>query len=553
MAETTITAAREARVLLYAQLDPARLERAIQALMTRLHPKMISVDGAGGDDGRDMHRTGGSGLELYEVKSFTARLTPGQRRQVQRSLSRVAEHEPASWTLVVPLNPSPAEERWFAQLGAAFPTIELRWWGQSWLDGHFAAHLDLVSFVEGADAQVLARAAQFSQETAVLAGGLTDLAARSSALGRLGDEISPFWRYKLTVDGESVTQELVPKHSDAATLDPISIHTGLSFPRDDAAAERVMAQLREAIDVGGDVTVPAEYVTRFDVQASSDATARLLGTERPLPANLTFTSLPSSEGLPMLVELELLDRDEAVVSVLPLTLTDHLGGLRGMTLRGVDASQIVEFSLVLRDDPSDPGRLQMTFRSVRGRLPHEVLPALRFLQRAELGNKLRLRSGPTVFGSTHTASSLDARPSDELIEFVEDLETIATKTGTLLRIPDLRDGTDVRDVHTAAELLRGHRVPLLGDVFTLTLRPGGVDGFLAKVPEEGGQLLLVCDYLVTVGGQQVNIGRWSLHGPAMTLVNRDELQMAAPSLEIQAQFRCFPGTGMTWGPAPAGA
>ena len=50
--------------------------------------------------------------DAFELKSFTGRITLGRRKQVERSIKRTAALGSARWTLVVPVDPTPAEEKW---------------------------------------------------------------------------------------------------------------------------------------------------------------------------------------------------------------------------------------------------------------------------------------------------------------------------------------------------------------------------------------------------------------------------------------------------------
>lgn len=106
-------------------LDPARVERAIKMLARRLHPTAQGIDGAGGDGGRDVRWDSPEGLVIFEVKSYSARLTNNQKRKIKASLRNAAAHNPVQWVLVVPLDPSPAEESWFDGLRKEFAPIAL--------------------------------------------------------------------------------------------------------------------------------------------------------------------------------------------------------------------------------------------------------------------------------------------------------------------------------------------------------------------------------------------------------------------------------------------
>ena len=125
-------------LLNWADLNAANVERVAQ-LLVREACGATSIDGAGRDDAQDLRHDGPSGLTIFEVKSFTKRLTKNQQRQILKSLSRAVElHHPYRWVLVIPLNPSPAELAWFDGLHAKFPGLELEWYGLDWLDGKIA-------------------------------------------------------------------------------------------------------------------------------------------------------------------------------------------------------------------------------------------------------------------------------------------------------------------------------------------------------------------------------------------------------------------------------
>ncbi|MYX15237.1 hypothetical protein GTY67_17885 [Streptomyces sp. SID8374] len=110
-------------------------ETAVAVLLNLLDRDILRVDGAGGDGGRDAQfRRDDGTLAIYEMKSFTGRLDRSRRRKVERSLARAAEHGPTSWTLVVPIDPNPAELDWFEGLRSQYP-FPLSGYGLNWLRG----------------------------------------------------------------------------------------------------------------------------------------------------------------------------------------------------------------------------------------------------------------------------------------------------------------------------------------------------------------------------------------------------------------------------------
>ncbi len=172
-------------------LDPLTVERAIKLLIRRLHPTAQGIDGAGGDGGRDIRWDSAEGLVIFEAKSYPTRLLKSAKRKIEGSLTEAAAHGPVRWVLVIPLDPTPAEESWFDDLRAKFPGIALEWRGRDWLDGHFAEHADLRRYVEGSDYDLLQRARELDHERAALANGATDLVARVNAWSMAGPASCP--------------------------------------------------------------------------------------------------------------------------------------------------------------------------------------------------------------------------------------------------------------------------------------------------------------------------------------------------------------------------
>lgn len=127
--------------------NPSDFERLVKLLLQRLHPTGEVLDGRGGDGGREFQVRTRDSLTLYEAKSFIGRITernPKRRAQVERSLVSAAQHQPDTWHLIVPIDHSPDELKWFDGLRTGFPFVD-RWLGQTWLEEQLAQHEDLVS------------------------------------------------------------------------------------------------------------------------------------------------------------------------------------------------------------------------------------------------------------------------------------------------------------------------------------------------------------------------------------------------------------------------
>ena len=137
----------------FKQLSPSQYERMVSVLLSR-EIQALREDGAGGDGGRDCYFTDAAGTHVYELKNFTGRMTPGRRRQVKRSLVRAMSRAPRTWTLVVPIDPTPSEQRWFESLHAEV-SVRLDWKGRAWLEEKLAQYPDIARYFTGAAEEVM--------------------------------------------------------------------------------------------------------------------------------------------------------------------------------------------------------------------------------------------------------------------------------------------------------------------------------------------------------------------------------------------------------------
>jgi hypothetical protein len=116
-------------------------------LIMRLYPRANSVNGKGGDEGLDTYIGNIDGvLHAFQHKYFLNGLGSSQRRQIISSLSTVTRlHVVASWTLMLPADLTPAEQRWFNKLQEDYPTVPLTCWGKTRLFDLLVVHRDLAA------------------------------------------------------------------------------------------------------------------------------------------------------------------------------------------------------------------------------------------------------------------------------------------------------------------------------------------------------------------------------------------------------------------------
>ncbi len=124
--------------------SPSQVEGLVAAWLTRVVAGAQRVDGAGGDDGADVRAPVDGGVRVFEIKSFYRRLTVGNKRQISRSLANAVQRQPdmVRWTLVLPLDLTPAEIKWFEQTLAASVQVDIDCIGRTALEAGLNAHSD---------------------------------------------------------------------------------------------------------------------------------------------------------------------------------------------------------------------------------------------------------------------------------------------------------------------------------------------------------------------------------------------------------------------------
>ncbi len=217
----------------WTELEPLQVQKLISALLVSLMTGAYAVEGSGGDDGADVVRPVDGGVHVYEIKSFTATLRPGQKSQVRKSLTTAREHRARMllWTLVIPHDPTPAEERWLAETLAPLAGVPVAWMGRTQLEAAFAEHPHLArAFLPGSSqSRALELLAQYHQEQAGLAAGVPDAVERGGKLRELLAEVDPDFDFDLDLHAGETTIHVVPRDalhvrppSDRRHAEPVS-------------------------------------------------------------------------------------------------------------------------------------------------------------------------------------------------------------------------------------------------------------------------------------------------------------------------------------------
>ncbi|MEV5441288.1 hypothetical protein AB0N23_01835 [Streptomyces sp. NPDC052644] len=490
--------------------NPRLSESLVTLLVMRLRERAQPVDGTGGDGGRDLFEETDDGeLVVYEAKSFTGRMTPQRRQQVRRSLVSAARHQPDHWDLLVPIDPNPAEQRWFDGLRAEFGFVR-HWRGRSWLDEKCAAHPDLVRYAlqESAD-YILERIAEARAERDVLAGGISDYIERARALHGRVQEISPHYAVhtSLNADGRTVVH-LAPRGPGPDGQDAIRFIGQFRFAEDDLQATLRKQRFEEVMRFGGEVELTADNLSQTTLSGPAG-----LGLERVAVGGVRIASPRQELTSPLRGQVVVQLPSGVPLASLPVCFTQRVSGLDGGTLHGSDMTGVM--CVRLRYSHRDcSAQLKFAFQPPEAAMPQTLVPVLRLLSQATPGHFMELAFAGEPAGRMRapvsrgmTPRGWDAGEARLWADAFDDLSQLQSRIGRFFPVPDDFTKRDAREVRDILLLLDGEETVLRGGTVSVDVDSAEALDELGGV--RTGMFRVTAGYqglLFTLGEQQIDLG-----------------------------------------------
>lgn len=413
-------------------LEPGTYEDMVAALVSRLHPESQRIDGSGGDGGRDVLVPTDDGLVVFELKSFTGRMNPSRRRQVEASLRRASEHEPAEWCLVMPIDPTPGELDWFRGVAQGY-RFACRWLGRCWLDGEMAAKPEIARYYAHGQRyeweELVEMLRGISAEPPAIGDGIARTAAEraSSIVDRLND-LDPQYVFALNLEPGGRTHVSVMGRYPGAEEDRPWFSARLEFA-DTPDGEQARRSVQESLNFGTPVVIPAEYIAELTLDVPEGLGARLEDYEMLL-------SSPAPDVVEeVTVALAAVDPTGSVLRHLPLRVEDASRGVRGAQISLRDRSGAVDATLRFDTYGSIVG-LKWHYSQPDDYLPLDLLPAVQFAAAVEAGARIAaivngVTVGPENPGSVRFGEHGDA---DRFARLLEHLANVQMRTGVLFNV-----------------------------------------------------------------------------------------------------------------------
>lgn len=529
-------------------LDPNKVERAIKSLILEMHDGARPIDGSGGDGGRDLRWDSPDGLVIFEIKSYVDRLGTPQRRNIKDSLRTASQHRPARWVLVLPLDHSPAEEKWFDQLGTEYPDTDLVWYGRTWLDVEFSKREYLRRMVEGDSYRLHELAREFDKEQAALVGGLPDAVDRISKIVVQAQDLSPYWIAEVTVGPNRLHVQYRERYPGAGLLDPVTPEPRYLFPSEDAEAADAHERLKDFHDYGGDIEIDGKYVVGFDLNVSPESRALFEMATQGETERLRLTSTPVQLEHPLLLQLAVVASSGMIKYRLNLQTEPPTVGNRGLRAHGTDPTGAIQIVATIdRPEFGSTHRAEFSIKGIAGKFPYVIRPAFDiFGHLTDDGDRLELRVNDQSMGEASglTAFLAEARHSAQVLAALEHLQTYAQMS---FPVPDDLTYEDAFDLLFAAKLLTGEPVRAANTRVGLTIRADKLEDFLASHAAQtpGALTAGLPDYALQLGPHRLTLGAVTAVAPKMALTNLHELRAAVGTgAEPTAWYECTDGEGI---------
>ena len=478
----------------FERLAPGKYEDMVSVLLCRLL-QAHRVDGSGGDEGRDCYFPGEHGTDAFELKSFTGRMTPARRRHVKESLARAMKTGPRTWTLVVPIDPTPEEQRWFDSLGTGL-TAQLEWLGKNWLKAHLAQFPEIIRYFSSAEEEVVRILTKISGENA-LPDDAAGLAQRFAGQVSRLNEIDPYYWFGFVITPGAATVTAHPRYPDAPRDRPITVAATLQFD-DSPVQQEAREALADFMKFGTPVTIPADSITSLAVDAPAglggEFSGETLSLDGTLPPGMSQAAavllrVPAQPPVRHTIRLDVTGRSAGPAGGLRVLARDR-SGLLALDLR---------FDTVKRTCQA-----HLAYQYYVGVSPHDAVPVLRFCAAVAAGQEMAITDPAGNIIVTSSGSFGPATWPERYIQCAEMLAKVQQLTGTSFPLPAAFTAEEQRDLHYARALLDGEDVQAQWSGMIAPLAASAVDNLLAQIEEQGNPFSFIAatpETLQVAGGQ----------------------------------------------------
>lgn len=547
----------------WSTLHPAQIEQIVGVLLAREHPHSNRLRPGQGDGGIDVLVPAGDGrVDVYQIKSFAAALTPSQRSQIKRSLRRVADNtsvDVRDWYLTLPLNPTPNDLAWLAELDAGVG-FNCEWFDLGKIDALAAAYQDVIDFyvhdgrirLEATIERLRALSGLSpAQSDRVVHPG--DLIESLRSVHQLLNRDDPHYSYDFHVTAASTAS--VPRvppptlvatwglHSatDAITFD---IHARYHHATDDRPLPVTFTVHTEHLDdaAASEWDRMLRYGTQATLTAPAVSNARIglpfsLGDDHEVALLRIGPGIPDW-ARPYQLRLGVADPNDRPIAEVTLDMQPVTRGLRGgWRINGAAPYHAFQLDVVGDTTPTPDTAVAMQLNlkvgELTGQPPAGLRTSVHFLAALRHPNRLNFLPvhGPPVAAPIEITTS-EPPVIDELVTLIDALADLQDHAAAHLVTPDL----DQLEPEAVAAILRGARL-VRGETLEGRWQQQSITYAVddaPEVPDGPVQLHLGGDYRLQVGEQTVVLSPLTTVLLAATLTTTSETDDSITVLAVPA-------------------
>ncbi|MFF1768432.1 hypothetical protein [Streptomyces sp. NPDC058249] len=521
----------------WADLDPAKIEDIVSVLISRLHPEVQRIDGAGGDGGRDVQVPLSSGLVIYEVKSFTGRLSDSRKSQIKRSLKKAAAHKPKQWHLVMPLDVTPNELEWYNGLKAEYQFVSDFTRGRTWLDSILSRRPEIARYYIGdSNSEIVNYLREIREEEAAFSNGVPDAVERIKRLVSRLNEVDPHYTFGFHVSPAGEVKSEVHARYPGAELDrPIIIKAKFVFPKT-PEGDTVAASFRDSLDYG----VPSELSGEFIQSVELDAPAGM--SETWSGGSLVLGSVPAPEPDGSRYSVIVVDARQQPLAAIPLKMARRFRGGKGAQIELSDLTGFFGIRSRL-NIPEKTAVHTFSFEHRRDVTPSSLMPTLRFLLHLKPGNQW----GLAVNDEVTQLNALSEAFMPDLADYAKYIAVLAKfqeYTGFPFPVPEVLSDEDGRRLALANHLIGGKELTGKWQQANMTFTREGVERWRTTAGDGPGHLVTHEDFYTEICGHRIYVGQMQRVVASVKAVELPEIHGVTPD-DATFPVRLVPGDDVT--------
>jgi hypothetical protein len=530
----------------WTRIEPGDIEQVVAILLCRENPAAVRPRPSRGDGGIDIlvPLDNAGTVAVYQVKSFKANLTSGQKAQAERSFRRLMDYASvrglrvAEWYLTMPLNPTNENLQWLEGFTTGHGPLA-QWRGLDFLEGLAADYPSVIDYYlrDGKDRlqaalESLTTVLRTLMRTGPQAGvgekaGALEPAEAVRTLAALHDALNehdPHFAYDYSVDTvRPVVADqpgLVAAVQDGDGKRWVTIKV-LARCAESLVERPVPLSIRITAEPGSDLERDLEAFDKYGMPFT--APTGTTDAEIALPGGLGGTvtggsvRIEAPTGPPEAgydLRLQITDPSGAVIAETLLHMQPPTTGPSGTGKRahGTEQHGAFSFEMLVDFDAQTVGYM-VHLGDLTGKPPGLVLPGVRLVREFRHPNGLRFAApyGPITHRPDPLPGEADSIEGIGIIaDVIEALAVLQDHTTAQIAVPDFAKLTmlKARAILHAADLIRGAVITVPWEGLSIHVHPG------TAVPGDIFQALLHRELKLVVGEAEASLGYEHIYLPA---------------------------------------